>query len=181
MLAFGLGLFGQVGFLAHQIAWLRERIGPSEAAIAVSATAVGSVVGRLLVGPIADRFRKSSIAVGLFLVQALATLFFAHAPDATSAIAASFVFGLTMGNIFMMQPLLVGDFFGAASFGRVFGALALGTQLASGLGPYAVGVAYDGFGGYVHAFEGLALVAACAAFLISRVRAPGGSGQGRME
>jgi MFS family permease len=172
MLAFGLGLFGQVGFLAHQLAWLRERIGPTEAAWAVSATATGSVVGRFLVGPIADRVEKRWIGVGLFGVQAIATLVFAHAPDFATAAAASFVFGLTMGNIFMMQPLFVGEFFGIASFGSVFGALALGTQLASALGPYAVGVAYDAFGGYPHAFEGLAVIAVIAAFFLSRVRSP---------
>jgi sugar phosphate permease len=172
MLAFGLGLFGQVGFLAHQLAWLRERIGPAEAAFAVSATAFGSVVGRFVVGPIADRIEKRRIGVGLFLIQAVATLAFAHAPGAVTACAASFVFGLTMGNIFMMQPLLVGEFFGIAAFGSVLGSLQLGTQLASGVGPYAVGVAYERFGGYPHAFEGLSATAVCAALVLSRVREP---------
>lgn len=172
MLAFGLGLFGQVGFLAHQLAWLRERIGPAEAAFAVSATAFGSVVGRFVVGPLADRIEKRRICVGLFLIQAAATLVFAHAPGLATAYAASFVFGLTMGNIFMMQPLLVGEFFGIAAFGSVLGSLQLGTQLASGLGPYAVGVAYDRLGGYPRAFEGLSGIAILAAFVLSRVREP---------
>ncbi len=175
MLAFGLGLFAQVGFLAHQLAWLRERIGPHEAALAVSATASGSVVGRFLVGPIADRVEKRWVGVGLFVAQAIATLAFAHAPGFATAAGASFVFGLTMGNIFMMQPLLVGEFFGVAAFASVFGALALGTQLASGLGPYAVGVAYGWFGGYPHVFEALAGIALCAGAVISRVRAPAAS------
>jgi sugar phosphate permease len=172
MLAFGIGLFAQVGFLAHQLAWLRERIGPRDAAFAVSATAFGSVVGRFVVGPIADRIEKRRIGVGLFWVQAAATLAFAHAPGSASAMAASFVFGLTMGNIFMMQPLLVGEFYGVVAFASVLGALQLGTQLASGLGPYAVGLAYDRLGGYPHAFEGLAGLAVLAGFVLSRVRAP---------
>lgn len=172
MLAFGIGLFAQVGFLAHQLAWLRERIGPREAALAVSATAFGSVVGRFVVGPIADRVEKRKIGVCLFFVQAVATLAFAHAPGPLSAAAASFVFGLTMGNIFMMQPLLVGEFYGVLAFASVLGALQLGTQLASGLGPYAVGLAYDRLGGYRHAFEGLAFLAIAAGLVLSRVRAP---------
>jgi hypothetical protein len=77
-----------------------------------------------------------------------------------------------MGNIFMMQPLFVSEFFGIAAFGSVFGSLALGTQLASGLGPYAVGLAYDRLGGYPHAFEGLSAIGVCAALVISRVRVP---------
>ncbi len=174
MLAFGIGLFAQVGFLAHQLAWLRERIGPRDAALAVSATAFGSVVGRFVVGPLADRIEKRKIGVALFWVQAAATLAFAHAPGPASAVAASFTFGLTMGNIFMMQPLLVGEFFGVLAFASVLGALQLGTQLASGLGPFAVGLAYDRLGGYQHAFEGLAGLAVVAGAVLARVRAPQG-------
>ena len=68
------------------------------------------------------------------------------------------------------------EFFAAAGFGRVFGALALGTQLASGLGPWAVGFAYDRLGGYTHAFEGLAAISVLAALLISRLRPSGADG-----
>jgi MFS family permease len=172
MLAFSIGLFAQVGFLAHQLAWLRERLGARDAAIAVSATAFGSVVGRFLVGPVADRIEKRRIGVGLFLVQAVATLAFAHVDGTAGAIAASFVFGMTMGNIFMMQPLLVGEFYGVVAFASVLGALQLGTQLASGLGPWAVGLAYDRLGGYQRAFEGLAALAIIASAVLSRVRPP---------
>ena len=52
-----------------------------------------------------------------------------------------------MGNIFMLQPLLVGEFFGVAAFARVLGALQLLTQIACGLGPFAVGLAFERFGG----------------------------------
>jgi hypothetical protein len=77
-----------------------------------------------------------------------------------------------MGNIFMMQPLLVGEFFGVVAFASVLGALQLGTQLASGLGPYAVGVAYERWGGYEHAFEALAALALVAGLVLARVREP---------
>jgi cyanate permease len=71
-----------------------------------------------------------------------------------------------------MQPLLVGEFFGVLAFASVLGALQLGTQLASGLGPWAVGVAYDRLGGYERAFEALAVLAVAAGLVLSRVRAP---------
>jgi MFS family permease len=171
-LAFGLGLFAQVGFLAHQLAGLRERVAPADAALFVSATALGSVLGRFAVGPLADRLEKRRIAIALFLVQACATLCFARASSGTVLGAASFVFGLTMGNIFMMQPLLVSEFFGIASFASVLGSLQVATSLASGLGPVAVGIAFERMGGYRGPLEGLACISVVGALALSRVRKP---------
>lgn len=171
-LAFGLGLFAQVGFLAHQLAGLREKVAPADAAFIVSATALGSVIGRFAIGPLADRREKRRIAVALFLVQACATFAFARSASGASLGAASFVFGLTMGNIFMMQPLLVSEFFGIESFASVLGSLQLATSLASGMGPLAVGLAFEQVGGYRGPLEGLAGVAVAAALVMSRVRIP---------
>ncbi len=171
-LAFGLGLFAQVGFLAHQLAGLREKVAPANAAWIVSATAFGSIVGRFAIGPLGDRLEKRRIAMVLFAVQACATLFFAHASSGLALGAASFVFGLTMGNIFMMQPLLVSEYFGIGSFASVLGSLQLVTSLASGLGPLAVGFAFEEVGGYRGPLEGLAAVAVGAAIVLSRVKIP---------
>ena len=171
-LAFGLGLFAQVGFLAHQLASLREKLEPANAAFTVSATAFGSVIGRILVGPFMDRFEKRRIAMGLFLVQAVATFCFARATSGTALGAAAFVFGLTMGNIFMLQPLLVSEFFGVSAFARVLGAMQLITQIACGLGPVAVGLAFERFAGYQGPIETLSVLAVAAALVLARVRAP---------
>ena len=88
--------------------------------------------------------------------------------------AASFVFGLTMGNIFMLQPLLVAEYFGVGSFASVLGSLQLVTQLASGLGPVALGFAFERVGGYERPLEALAGIAVAAALVLSRVRPPPG-------
>jgi MFS family permease len=171
-LAFGLGLFAQVGFLAHQLAGLRERVAPADAAFVVSATAFGSVVGRFAIGPLGDRLEKRRIAIALFLVQACATLSFARASSGTALGIASFVFGLTMGNIFMLQPLLVSEFFGISSFASVLGSLQVATSLSSGLGPVAVGLAFERAGGYRGPLELLACVSVAGALVLSRVRKP---------
>jgi MFS family permease len=171
-LAFGLGLFAQVGFLAHQLAGLREKLEPADAALTVSATALGSVLGRLLVGPFGDRIEKRKIAIALFSVQAVATLAFSRALGGAALGSASFVFGLTMGNIFMLQPLLVAEYFGVGSFASVLGSLQLVTQLASGLGPVAVGIAFERLGGYPLPLAGLSCLAVSAALVLVRVRPP---------
>jgi MFS family permease len=171
-LAFGLGLFAQVGFLAHQLAGLRERVEPADAAFIVSATAFGSVMGRFAIGPLGDRLEKRRIAIALFLVQACATLLFARASGGAALGMASFLFGLTMGNIFMLQPLIVSEYFGVSSFASVLGSLQVATSLASGLGPVAVGLAFERFGGYRLPLEGLACIGTTAALVLTRVRKP---------
>ena len=171
-LAFGLGLFAQVGFLAHQLAGLREKLAPADASLVVSATALGSVLGRFLIGPLGDRIEKRHIAMSLFAVQAAATLCFSAASGGAALGGASFVFGLTMGNIFMLQPLLVAEYFGVGSFASVLGSLQLVTQLASGLGPVALGLAFERAGGYERPLVVLACIAISAAVVLSRVRPP---------
>jgi len=171
-LAFGIGLFAQVGFLAHQLASLREKLEPANAAFTVSATAFGSVVGRIAISPFMDRIEKRHVAMALFLVQAVATFAFARATSGAALAGAAFVFGLTMGNIFMLQPLLVGEFFGITAFARVLGAMQLATQIACGLGPVAVGLAFERVGGYEGPLEALSLLAVAAALVLTRVRAP---------
>lgn len=178
-LAFGIGLFAQVGFLAHQLASLREKLEPAAAAFTVSATALGSVIGRILISPIMDRVEKRHVAMALFLVQAVATFAFARASGGAALASAAFVFGLTMGNIFMLQPLLVGEYFGVAAFASVLGALQLATQLACGLGPFAVGLAFERAGGYQRPLEALSVLAIAAALVLARVRAPAAKATGQ--
>jgi len=47
------------------------------------------------------------------------------------------------------------------------------TQIACGLGPFAVGLAFERFGGYQGPIETLSLLAVAAALVLARVRAPG--------
>jgi sugar phosphate permease len=172
-LAFGAILFCQQSVLVHQIALLRERTGdPRIGAFAVSVTAFASIGARLLVGGFADRVSKRRLASRLMALQAVALCGLSLAPDLASVYAAAFVFGTTIGNVYMLQALLVGEMFGLASFGSVLGLLNLITQVAGGLGPAALGLMRDAWGGYERALVVLAGVALLAALAVSRVPVP---------
>jgi hypothetical protein len=86
--------------------------------------------------------------------------------------AASLAFGCTIGNLFMLQTLIVGELFGAASLGTVLGMLQLLTQTASGMGPWVLGLLFASFGGYAPGLALLAGLAVCAAATLLRVRHP---------
>jgi MFS family permease len=171
-LAFSIVLFGQVGMLVHEIALVRERLDAASAAFALSLTAAGSLIGRLCLGPFADRLEKRRLCVALFALQSAALVAFSFASTRAGLLPAAFAFGLTVGNVFMMQSLLAGELFGIPSFGTVFGMLQMLTQVASGFGPLAVGLLYAASGSYALPLRTLAATALLAAFVVARVRAP---------
>jgi len=172
VIAFSGILFCQVATAMHQIALLRERMDATSAAFAVSVTATGSILARLAVGTFADRISKRLLAAVLMAVQAgsIATLALADAP--AILFGASLVFGFTIGNLFMLQSLIVGELFGMVSFGTVFGLLQLVTQTVSGLGPWLLSLLVAVLGSYragLLPLVGLALVSAC---VVTRLRPP---------
>jgi len=172
-LAFGLILFCQQGTLIHEIALLRERTGDARAgAYAVSVTAAASVTARLIVGVFADRIPKRELTALLMVTQGVALLGFAWAPGLPALYASAVLFGFTIGNVYMLQSLLVGELYGFASFGSVLGLLNLITQVMGGLGPVTLGVLHDRLGSYESALGLLAGVALAAAVVVWQVRPP---------
>ncbi len=172
-LAFSCVLLGQIGLLIHALAFLREHLDARAAAFGFSLLPAASVVGRLVVGGLlVDRLDKRRVTLVLFCVQAAGLATFGLASDPMWLVVASLVFGVTIGNIFMMQSLLTSELFGIPSFGTVYGLLQLVTQIAAGLGPLVVGLLYHALGGYGPTWLLLSGLSAVAALALTRLRAP---------
>jgi sugar phosphate permease len=166
-LAFLMVLVAQTGYIIHQVSFLQERLGSrSEAAFTISVTALGSVVARLAVGIFADGVDKRLLTLVLFLVQGTCVLLIIHIENVAATWAITLVFGFTIGNIYMMQSLLVGEIFGMVSFGSIFGLISLAGQVGSGLGPIGVGFLHDQTDGYAVPFTVLALLNYAAALVV---------------
>jgi len=149
LLAFLLVLMAQTGFVIHQMSFLENRMGSrSEAAFALSLTAVGSTVARLVVGTFADALDKRVLTFTLFVLQGSAVLLVVYVESLATTWLGVLIFGFTLGNIYMMQSLLVGEIFGMVSFGTIFGLVSLAGQAGSGVGPFVVGVMEDASGSY---------------------------------
>jgi len=171
LIAFLLVLSAQTGYVFHQISFLEDRLGSrSTAAFALSVTAGGSIIARLVVGTFADAVDKRLLTVVLFVVQATAILLIIHTDNLAATWALTLVFGFTIGNVYMMQSLLVGEIFGLVSFGAIFGLVNLVAQVGAGAGPFGVGVLRDQTGGYVIPFTVTALLTYAAAGAILFVR-----------
>jgi sugar phosphate permease len=165
--AFLLVFMAQTGYVFHQISFLETRLGSrSTAAFALSVTAGGSIVARLIVGMFADAVDKRRLTVLFFVVQATAILLIIHTNNIAATWGLTLVFGFTIGNVYMMQSLLVGDIFGMVSFGTVFGLVNLVGQVGAGAGPFGIGFLHDRTGGYGIPFTVTAILTYLAAVVI---------------
>lgn len=176
LVAFLLVLLAQTGYVIHQISFLEERIGSrSEAAFALSVTAFGSIVARLVVGTFADAVDKRLLTVLLLVTQGSAVVGIVLIDNLVSTWLLTLVFGFTIGNVYMMQSLLVGEIFGLVSFGAIFGLVNFAGQVGSGGGPFLVGLLEDVTGSYTVPFfvtAALTYLAAAAVLFARPVPAP---------
>jgi len=147
--AYVLVLLAQTGFLLHQIAYLETRLGSrSAAALALSTTAFGSIVARLIVGAFADKLDKRLLTAAIFALQGVAVLATVWIDNRVLTYVFVLIVGFTIGNVYMMQSLITAEIFGLVSLGSIFGVIALTSQIGSGLGPFLVGWAEDSTGSY---------------------------------
>jgi MFS family permease len=148
------------------------------AATVVSATTISGTVSRVVFAAVGDRWAPRQIAAAMMVVEAVGLGLSALGGDdsgSTGADAArnvgawllaagSVVFGLTMGIIVSIQPLVVADCFGRRSFGRIYGPIYLAIQLGTGLGSLVFGLTATAFGSYRPVLSVVALTLLLASF-----------------
>jgi MFS family permease len=148
VLAFGFGLMVQIGFISHHVSLVAPVAGTAGASAAVSGAAIAAFLGRLALARYSDRIDVRLTSGAVLLLAASALCIMALVPTAAALLTASVVFGLTIGNVTTLSPLVVRREFGAASFGTVYGLASTCIGLISGLGPSFYGLLHDISGGY---------------------------------
>ena len=172
VIAFLLALAGQIAFLVHQVSFLSQYLGVSGAATAVSITASASIVGRLWLGTFVDRVDKRLVIMVCFLLQGIAVITLAHYHNVVILYLGTLIFGITMGNIIMMQSLITAECFGLVSFATVSGLAGVFTMSGAAFGPTIAGFIYDATRSYQTAFTIFAIMSAIAALVIYFARPP---------
>jgi MFS family permease len=135
IVAFSIGMFVQVGFLTHQVAFLSETLSPAWVAATTSASAITALAARIGLASFVDRIDQRHFATAVMLLAATAFALLAFFPNKGVIIAACVIYGVTMSNITILSAIIVRREFGAASFGTVFGFASTIIQLATALGP----------------------------------------------
>ena len=169
-IAYVLVLGSQVGGIQQLVKLVEDRAGESAAALATIFVAGMSVVARLLGGRVVARLPMAGFTVGLAAVQALALGALAFAETTLALFAAIIVFGCTIGNILMLQPLLIAERFGVLDYPRLFSRAQFISVLGVAGGPLLLGWLYDNAGGYQTSY----IVAGCCSLVGAFVMALGG-------
>jgi sugar phosphate permease len=127
----------------------------------------GSVVGRLFMGWLADRWPKKHVMLLIYVIVAAAIppLFYAQTPAALAVCA--FAFGIGLGGDYMIIPLMAAEMYGLAVMGRVMGVVLTADSVSEALVPMLVAASRDRTGTYSLGFVVLLVLAAIGALAVS--------------
>jgi MFS family permease len=144
--AFVCFMGAQVGGIAQLAKLGEERVDVDAGALALSIVALCSVVARLIGGVLAPRLPLTGMAAALAAVQTGALASLAFVGGEAGLLAASALFGATVGNLLMLQPLLMAEVFGVLDYPRVFSLNQLVVSAGVAAGPFLLGVLHDASG-----------------------------------
>jgi len=144
-IAYILIMGAQVGAIAHLINHLEKVAGFAIATASVSVLAVTSIVGRLFGGWIVTRFPIRLFTLLNIIGQWAGLTLLAFANDQKSALAGTILFGFTVGNLLMLQPLLLVKVYGVFRYPRVYSAAYAMVTLGVAGGPLVMGLLYRSF------------------------------------
>ncbi|MDB4891412.1 MAG: major facilitator superfamily 1 [Gemmatimonadetes bacterium] len=139
------------------------------AAEIASLTLAASLVGRLLMGWLADRWPKKRVMLLIYLLVAASLPIPLLATTKGAIMLYAVVFGIGLGGEYMVIPLMAAELFGVRVLGRAMGLILAGDGVAEALAPVAVGRLHDVSGNYVTGFSlliGFAIAGAIAIALL---------------
>jgi MFS family permease len=145
---FGIGMMVQIGFLTHQVTLILPSLGVSGTSTTVAATAIAALLGRLVLTRFADQINERTMAAAVLALAATALTMLALLPAPMVLVGGSVLFGLAVGNVTTLSPIIIRREFGAVSFGAIFGTASSGIQLTAALGPSLFGLLHDVSGSY---------------------------------
>jgi MFS family permease len=141
--AYAFIMLSQVGALAHQNKLGSDRVSNAVGALAVSMTAAASVCGRLVGGLVVMRFSARWLTAALIGVQVVAMALLSRAVTEAAILGASLLLGVAVGNLLMLQPLLLAEAFGVREYAKVYSSSQLVTTLGVAGGPILLGYLDD--------------------------------------
>jgi MFS family permease len=165
-----LALGSQVGGIQQLVRLAEERTDRNTAALATLVLAGTSVVARLIGGKVVTLVPMMGFTAALALLQTGAMVALAFASSPLALFGAIIVFGATIGNILMLQPLLIAERFGVLDYPRIFSRSQFVGTIGVAGGPLLLGWLHDSAGGYRTSY----LVAAACSLVGAAVLAWGG-------
>lgn len=146
--------------MVHVVAHVTD-LGISAASAASVLAAIGavSIVGKVLMGIVADKIGNRQVFIIGFFLMSASFFWLMTITEVSMFYLFAIVFGFAYGSCFTTMPPLVAGLFGLRAIGLVFGVLSCGLQIGCAIGPFIAGHIFDITGNYQSAFLLCAFIA----------------------
>jgi predicted MFS family arabinose efflux permease len=152
------------GAITQLSALLTDRgVTPGDAALCASVFGGSSVLGRIGVGWLLDRFFGARVALVVNLITAAGIFLLACASSFPAGCLAAALIGIGAGGEAAITPYLLTRYFGLRSFSTLYGLTWTFYAAAGAIGPVELGRAFDLTGSYTSLLVVLAVALALAA------------------
>jgi MFS family permease len=137
------------GAITHLSALLTDRgITPGDAALCASVLGGSSLLGRIGVGWLLDRYFGARVAFVVSLITASGIFLLARASSFPAGCLAAGLIGVGAGGEAAITPYLLNRYFGLRSFSTLYGLTWTFYAAAGAIGPVILGRAFDSTGSY---------------------------------
>lgn len=115
----------------------------TEAAHVMSFVLLSSLIGRVLMGYLADIFNRKYVMLLIYLIVASAIPLLLVPEFSGRIYIFAVIFGIGLGGDYMIIPLMAGDLFGLKALGRTMGIILVADGVAEALFPVMLGLLYN--------------------------------------
>jgi cyanate permease len=137
------------GAITHLSALLTDRgLTAGNAALCASILGGSSLLGRIAVGWLLDRFFGPRVALAINLITALGIFLLARASSFPAGCLAAALIGVGAGGEAAITPYLLTRYFGLRAFSTLYGLTWTFYAAAGAIGPVLLGRAFDATGSY---------------------------------
>ena len=164
--AFSLGLFAQIGLLAHLVARLAPELGIEQAGLLVSLATVCAVIGRTAAGKWIGEHDRRFAAAANFAVQIGGVLLLSFGSGSVGLTLGCVLFGLGIGNLTSLPPLIVQKEFEREDVATAVALIIAINQGVFAFAPAIIGAMRDTTADYQLPFALIAVIQLLAAVII---------------
>ena len=132
-----------------------------------------SLGGRVIVGYLADRFRKAYLMAFFYFLIGVSVFLLANPHSSVVLWTFAVVFGFSMGADYMLIPLVTSECFGTASLGKLLALIIMGYSIGQWAAPWFVGKIFDARHSYDLAWRIIAIIGMLGAVAIYAVPSTG--------
>lgn len=175
LLTIGVGLLfaSDQAVMASQVPYFQDSgISLPAASMIVSCMTLSAVVGKLIVGALADRVDLRLLFLAITVAHVGLLLVYVVQPGYWLLLVFVSLMGIAVGGVYPVWTTLIAWHFGAQSFGTVMGAMVILMKPIAMLALYFIGAVHDHTGSYRQGFAVLIITVCVSAIMVSALRRP---------